>query len=150
MKKIIFSFISVILFPLIFGCDKELNNKNQPDSNQITLNCKFNRDTSVKSLFVHIDKNKIELNQYYLHADNEKFYGITKEITASTITLKSYRKNDFNKDSYLEYTIEINRFTGEIKETIVGHFPKEKEAKYRKNEPVEFFGECETLKDRKF
>ena len=138
------------MFSSLYGCDKKSNNKNLIDNNLITLNCKFKKDSSVLSLFVHIERNNIELKQIYLYEDIEKFYDTTSEITESLITIKTYRKNDLNNDSFLEHNIEINRFTGEIKQTIVGHFPKVKEERGRKTDPVRILGDCETLKDRKF
>jgi len=142
--------ITLILFLTLNGCDNKSNNQNLLNDNQINLNCKFKKDSSIQSLFIHIEKNNIELQQIYFYEDNEKFYDTTSEITNSIIKIKNYRKNSINKDSFLEHNIKINRFTGEIKQTIVGYFPKEIEERNRKNNPIQILGDCETLKDRKF
>ena len=133
--------ISIFLLFLICGCNQKTEKK---DIAEIHLLC--------KSDGLLQDTTQIDISQGVVNVENifiDKLEYAKYKLTESEVIVNWKDNDNYFKDGrYQIRTMNVNRYTGKFKVTLVNYFPNSSEEK--ESEPHITNGNCQSFNEKKF
>jgi len=133
--------ISIFLLLLICGCNQKTE---KIEMAEIHLLCKSDGQLQ--------DTTHIDISQGVVKVENmfiDKLEYVKYKLTDSEVIV-NWKDNDnsFNDSRFQIWTMNVNRYTGNYKSTLINYFPNS--SKEKESEPHIANGSCQSFKEKKF
>jgi hypothetical protein len=132
--------ISIILLIFIFGCNQKPGKK---EIAEVHLLCKS--DELQDTTQIDISKGIVKVENIFI---DELEYAKYKLTDSEVIVNWKDNDNSFNDSRYQIWTMNVNRYTGKYKLTLVNYFPNSSDEK--ESEPHIINGSCQSFNEKKF